>query len=163
MRLCLNVLSVFSGIGVSLAASSCCLRSCPASTRMYLSSPQDIAIEERVLLRLRLARALLQFGHVQSHSGTPPMEAVPRTVISVNYHPTSWVASCFIDQTRSPLTPGGASRWEGGGTEVTVSTRVVDSACPMPIEIRSLLKIFQPFGASSTRQDGWSSRHEWIK
>jgi hypothetical protein len=81
----------------------------------------------------------------------------------VNYHPTSWVASCFIDQTRSPLTPGGASRWEGEGTEVTVSTRVVDLACPMPIEIRSLLKIFQPFGASSTRQDGWSSRHGWIK
>ena len=80
----------------------------------------------------------------------------------MNYLPTSRVASCFIDQTRSPLTPGGASRREGGGTEVTISTRV-DSACSMPIEICYLLKIFQPFGTSSTRQDGWSSLGDVIK
>ena len=40
-------------------------------------------IEDLVLLSLGFFLAAAQFGHVQSHSGTPPIEAVPRTVISI--------------------------------------------------------------------------------
>ena len=47
-------------------------------------------MDDRVLLSLGSLRAVAQFGHVQSHSGTPPMEAVPRTVISMAFLLNSW-------------------------------------------------------------------------
>jgi hypothetical protein len=41
------------------------------------------AIDDLVLLSGGFLRADVQLGHAQSHSGTPPMEAVPSTVISM--------------------------------------------------------------------------------
>ena len=43
------------------------------------------AIDDLVLLREESFLAAKQFAQAQSHSGTPPMEAVPKNVISITY------------------------------------------------------------------------------
>ena len=47
-------------------------------------------IDDLVLLRSGFFLAAAQFEHVQSHSGTPPIDAVPRTVISIQFSAVSW-------------------------------------------------------------------------
>jgi hypothetical protein len=47
----------------------------------YLSSFKVIAIEDLVRLRVGLNLAFVQLEQIQSHSGTPPIEAVPSIFI----------------------------------------------------------------------------------
>ena len=66
-------------------ASSCVLRSWPASNSMCLYPSRVTVMADLVLRSDGVFRAAEQLGHVQSHSGTPPIDAVPRTVISIRF------------------------------------------------------------------------------
>ena len=53
----------------------------------------------------------------------------------VNYHPMNWVASWLTDPTRSPVHPERSLASGRRVTEVMVSSSLVDSGCPIPIEM----------------------------